>query len=264
MFFYWVRENFPDYFKGSKVLDVGSLNINGCNRLLFSGCDYTGLDIGEGENVDVVCKAHEHDVPDGHYDVIISGECFEHDMYIEKTLANIVRMLRPGGLFVFTCAADNRDEHGTRSTDPDASPFTSKIEGWCDYYRGFGVEEMSELFPFYTHFHPCNFNMVERDLHFYGIKKGGGVAEKNSDQSFDEFSSQNNISRLVKTPYYLVCGTVKGVEGDQWFVVKGDNMYSIDDMFKNLEPDPMGIYKIKHEGEMLLKEDLGCMNTKQE
>ena len=60
------------------VLDIGSLDINGNNQYLFEDCQYTGIDVGVGKNVDIVSKAHELKMPSGTYDTIISTECFEH------------------------------------------------------------------------------------------------------------------------------------------------------------------------------------------
>jgi hypothetical protein len=51
---------FLQYFIDKCVLDVGSLDINGNNRYLFDNCEYTGLDIGEGPNVDIVMPIHEY------------------------------------------------------------------------------------------------------------------------------------------------------------------------------------------------------------
>ena len=98
-------------WENRRVLDVGSLDINGNNRFLFKGGTYTGIDVGEGRNVDVVTLAHEYDAQP--YDVIISTECFEHDAHYAKSIRNIVRLLTSGGLFLFTCATTGRPEHGT-------------------------------------------------------------------------------------------------------------------------------------------------------
>ena len=103
-----VKIKYPSFFQGVKVLDVGSLDINGSNRSLFERCDYLGIDVGKGNNVDLVSVGHEFEGPDEYYDTIISTEVFEHDMHYEKTIKNIMRMLKPGGLFVFTCASTVR------------------------------------------------------------------------------------------------------------------------------------------------------------
>ena len=49
-----VARHMVPYFSETKVLEVGSLNINGSVRQFFSNCDYVGLDISEGRDVDVV------------------------------------------------------------------------------------------------------------------------------------------------------------------------------------------------------------------
>ena len=67
-----VRGLYPQYFNNKKVLDIGSFDVNGNNRFLFNDCDFIGLDIGEGDGVDVVCPAQEYDAPDETYDTIIS------------------------------------------------------------------------------------------------------------------------------------------------------------------------------------------------
>ena len=57
-----VKNQFSQKFSNADVLDIGSLDINGNNRYLFSNCTYTGVDIGQGKNVDVVSKGHEFSV----------------------------------------------------------------------------------------------------------------------------------------------------------------------------------------------------------
>ncbi len=94
-----VKKMFPQFFEHKRVLDVGSLDINGSNRIHFRKCDYTGIDLGNGRGVDVVCRAHEWNADP--YDVVISTECLEHDEWWEKSLPNMIRLLKPGGIFLF-------------------------------------------------------------------------------------------------------------------------------------------------------------------
>jgi len=54
-----VKKQFPEYFRRKKVVDVGSLDINGSNRPLFKKCLYVGIDLIEGKNVDMIGNAHE-------------------------------------------------------------------------------------------------------------------------------------------------------------------------------------------------------------
>jgi len=165
-----VKNRFPNDFIGKKVLDVGSLDINGNNRYLFEDCDYTGIDLGAGENVDIVCKAHEHK---GLYGTIISTEAFEHDPYIKESLNNIIsNLLKPGGLFVFTCAGEGRSDHGTKSHHPYSAPFTN------DHYMNLSEEIVMALvdidFWFGERFR-FESDLNAKDLYFVGRKEGASL-----------------------------------------------------------------------------------------
>lgn len=173
-FFRKIRDIMPFFFVNKKVLDIGSLDINGSNRYLFQGCDYLGIDLGEGNNVDLVCVAHKFDAPDDYYDVVISGEVFEHDMFYSRTITNAIRMLKPGGLFLFTCASIGRPEHGTRRTSIYDAPFLDKNGDWGDYYKNLTKEDIENINGFTINFPDgiFEYNSVDCDLYFAGIKGG--------------------------------------------------------------------------------------------
>jgi SAM-dependent methyltransferase len=170
-----VKADHPQFFIDVNALDVGSLDINGSNRELFTGekMSYVGIDVAPGKNVDAVSKGHEWAAADSNYDTIISTECFEHDMFYALTLKNIVRMLKPGGLFLFTCATTGRREHGTKRTTCSDSPFTSQMEGWCDYYKNLVESDIREAIDVDAVFAEYKFSecYVTADLYFYGIKR---------------------------------------------------------------------------------------------
>lgn len=169
-----IKKLYPSYFENVLVLDVGSLDINGSNRYLFTGDSYyTGIDLEMGKNVNAVSKGHEWLASDNCYDTIISTECFEHDMFYAKTLNNIVRMLKSGGMFLFTCATTGRKEHGTRRCSSSDSPLTTKIDGWQDYYKNLTAQDINDVLDLESIFHKYDFetNNVTHDLYFYGIKK---------------------------------------------------------------------------------------------
>ena len=166
-----VKTRFPHFFKNGRVLDVGSLDINGNNRGFFYNCIYTGLDIAPGPNVDVVSPAHEYKSQEK-FDTIISTECLEHDKFYELTLKNCVDMLRSGGLFVFTCATTGRPEHGTRRTDTYSSPLTCRLDDWGDYYKNLTEEDIRKALDIASLFssHEFMIGYENNDLYFYGIK----------------------------------------------------------------------------------------------
>lgn len=169
------RNKFSEHFTEKKVLDIGSLDINGNNRFLFANCDYTGLDVAEGPNVDVISVGHQYNAPDESYDTIISTEVFEHDMFYEETIKNVIRMLKPGGAFIFTCGSTGRLEHGTRRSDGSFSaPLLIQIsEEWADYYKNLTEEDVRDIEGFNAAFEYTEFeyNPTTCDLYFFGIKK---------------------------------------------------------------------------------------------
>ena len=168
-----IRNKYPSMFKNKNVLDVGSLDINGNNRYLFENCNYVGIDVGQGKNVDIVCKAHEYNMPDNSYDLIVSTECLEHDMHYSQTLKNCARLLKKDGLFLMTCATTGRREHGTRRTSPQDAPLLSQHDEWQDYYKNLTEEDIRESINIDLIFSEYQFevNSISCDLYFYGVKK---------------------------------------------------------------------------------------------
>lgn len=168
-----VKARFPKYFINKNVLDVGSLDINGNNRFLFEDSNYIGIDIGEGNNVDIISLAHEFNGENESYDTIISTECFEHDMYYDKSILNIIRMLKSEGMFIFTCASTGRPEHGTLRSDNNINaPLLSSHEEWNDYYKNLTEQDIRAVINIDKVFSQYEFiyNDKSYDLYFWGIK----------------------------------------------------------------------------------------------
>lgn len=107
---------FVDHYieNGKTVLDIGSYNVNGCYRDLFNDkdIDYTGLDIEDGPNVDVIMKnPYSWDnLEDNYFDYIISGQAFEHIEYPWLTIKEVYKKLKPGGI-VCIIAPNGGHEH---------------------------------------------------------------------------------------------------------------------------------------------------------
>lgn len=173
-FFRVVREAYPWGFNGARVLEVGSLNINGTVRDLFSDCRYTGVDLQLGPGVDVARQGQLVDFPSGEFDVTISAECMEHNPYWRETLANMFRMTRPDGLVLVSCATTGRKEHGTSRTEPESSPFTTAAK-W-DYYRNLRARDIEHSLHLGGWLSDYGFwvNHVSKDLYFAGVRQGSG------------------------------------------------------------------------------------------
>ncbi|ABM05142.1 Methyltransferase type 11 [Psychromonas ingrahamii 37] len=193
-----VRLKFSSFFEYKFVLDIGCLDINGNNNAFFSGCNYLGLDVAQGRNVDIITPGHELGMPDATFDTIVSTECFEHDQFYEKTIKNIYRMLKPGGLFLFTCATTGRPEHGTKRTTPDDAPLLQSFEGWSDYYKNLEEDDIKAIFDdFDSLFNEYCFstNDKTKDLYFWGFKSG--EYEPRSDYSFI-INPENNAKNILE------------------------------------------------------------------
>lgn len=191
-FFSGVRTHYPGAFAGARVLEVGSLDINGSVRELFSNCDYTGVDLQLGPGVDLACQGQLVEFGSGHFDTTISAECLEHNPFWRETVANMLRMTRPGGLVLISCATTGRLEHGTSRTNPDASPFTS-AEKW-EYYRNLtaaDIESALNLAGWLADWGSW-VNFITRDLYFVGIRRGGAAA-------LDETMKQQLDARYAMT-----------------------------------------------------------------
>ena len=168
-FIEYVRSKYPAKFFNSKVLEVGSLNINGSIRQYFQNCNYIGIDVGHGIDVDIVCGGHHFDGASNSFDNILSCECFEHNPYWIETFTNMIRMTKVGGLVVMTCATTGRAEHGTIRSEPFGSPLTIQA-GW-DYYKNLTENDFREHFNIEDTFSSFEFKVLQQDLYFLGIKK---------------------------------------------------------------------------------------------
>jgi len=157
-----IKAKFPEYFSGKRVLEIGSLDINGSIRQFFEGCTYIGVDLGHGKGVDLVAKGEELTFPDDGFDVVASCECFEHNPEWVATLKNMIRMC--SGLLFFSCATTGRAEHGTRRTTPHDAPFCG------DYYRNLTEEDVRQEIDLSV-FREGQFitNHSSHDLYFWGL-----------------------------------------------------------------------------------------------
>lgn len=159
-----LKEQFPESFKNKKVLEVGSLNLNGSIRSFFEQCSYLGVDVGPGPGVDMVAKGEDLTFDANQFDVVCSTECFEHAPRWPDIFNNMVRMSK--SLVFFTCATTGRAEHGTNRCNPWDSPHTAG-----DYYANVTEADVREKCDL-SAFKEFGFEVDEsaHDLYFWGIK----------------------------------------------------------------------------------------------
>lgn len=97
-----------------RVLDIGSFDVNGTYKTIFddSRYYYTGMDMTDGPNVDLVPKDiyHWEEIADESFDLVISGQVFEHIEYPWLTIKEVERVLKPSG-FCIIIAPNSGREH---------------------------------------------------------------------------------------------------------------------------------------------------------
>ncbi len=138
-FFDNVKRFFPNYFHGSKVLEIGSLDINGSVRGFFENCDYMGIDIGSGPKVDLICGGENFPGKAKEYDVVFSTEVFEHSEDWDLILLNMLRLMKRDGVLLFSCASWGREQHGTTLFHSTMAPHVSTTS---DYYKNLIDEDI--------------------------------------------------------------------------------------------------------------------------
>ncbi len=113
----WFIENHitaKNFDQKIKVLDVGSFDVNGSYKNLFSPdiFDYKGVDMEQGPNVDIVLE-NPYDWSELHtdsFDIVISGQAFEHIEFFWVTMAEMTRVLKKEGL-ICILAPNGFSEH---------------------------------------------------------------------------------------------------------------------------------------------------------
>jgi hypothetical protein len=93
-------------------LDVGGRNVNGTVRVELPNTKWTGLDLRQGPDVDIVADAAEWR-SDERYDIVIATELFEHAERWQDIIKTMWYHLDPAGpgVFISTCASFGRPAH---------------------------------------------------------------------------------------------------------------------------------------------------------
>ena len=85
-----------------KVLEVGSLDVNGNIRDLFGGWEYIGVDMRDGKNVDKIVNGHDllKEFEPESFDLVVCIDTLEHDVRFWETIENMRGVLKTGGYLV--------------------------------------------------------------------------------------------------------------------------------------------------------------------
>lgn len=115
----------PEIFKG-KILEAGSLDVNGNPRGYFQASEYIGLDWRPGPAVDAIGLIHQwtgH--PYGYFDTVISTETLEHDPHWRASLSAMMKFVKLRGSLIITCAGPGRAPHYIE-TSPTGSYYENR------------------------------------------------------------------------------------------------------------------------------------------
>ena len=97
------RRFFDTYVSGSDLtfLEIGSyLSFFNIRSLAPIGSQYIGVDLGSGPGVDIVLDdPYKLPFEDNTFDYVISSSCFEHSEFFWLTYLEVIRVLKPSGLF---------------------------------------------------------------------------------------------------------------------------------------------------------------------
>lgn len=198
-----IARNFRDVVDGGSVLEIGSYDVNGSVRSVFSAAkNYTGVDLVEGPGVDLVCYGHEIPFDADSFDLVVSAECLEHDPLWIKTFLKMWEVVRPNGVVALTCASRGRPEHGTSRTLVEDSPGTQNRGS--DYYRNLNQSDfesqiqLANLFASWRFFYlPTHF-----DLYFVGIKGDAGNCRE-ADPRLPGEGEVRALADLMSLPHRL-------------------------------------------------------------
>lgn len=105
-----------DEVYGKRVLEVGSLNVNGSVRPLVESYEprkYIGTDIREGRGVDMVLPGEQVVEAFGirKFDVVICTEVLEHAQKWWEVASNIKQVLAPNGVLMLTTRSPGFPQH---------------------------------------------------------------------------------------------------------------------------------------------------------
>ena len=87
--------------QNSKIVEIGSQNVNGSLREVApAGIEYLGIDFVHGDGVDMVLESpYSLPLEDNSVDIVVSSSCFEHSEMFWVVFLEIMRILKPDGLF---------------------------------------------------------------------------------------------------------------------------------------------------------------------
>ena len=129
--FEFFKQTYLTKFKNPKIVDVGSIDINGSIRdQIDFESSYIGVDLVKGKNVDRVMEdPYKLPFDNESIDIVVSISVFEHVEFFWETYTEMMRILKPNGLLFINAPANghfHRHESDNWRFYPDAGESLSK------------------------------------------------------------------------------------------------------------------------------------------
>ena len=188
-------------FNYPNVLEIGSYNVNSIveYKKHIGNCNYVGIDLIEGSNVDVVLKGEDIGKLGKKFNIIICCECFEHTKNWKIIFSEMIKYIEKTGYIIITAASTGRAEHGTERTNNSDSPGTGnyyKNITKNDFFKNFNIKKIFKDFFFFN-------NINSYDLYV--------VLKKEKNNQTIELIKKNYLMKYKKTPKlknlikYIIC-----------------------------------------------------------
>lgn len=97
-FLQYVKFSFPNYFHKKTILDTGEYKQHHID--LFKECSFYSSSISPHANKGELISYQKKVFQDNTFDMILSMECLENDIYCEDAIVNLYKMLAYDGLLV--------------------------------------------------------------------------------------------------------------------------------------------------------------------
>jgi hypothetical protein len=205
LFLTFVKSILGEYFTNKTVLDVGSGDKDTNNKFLFDNCVYHCNDLVQSPNVTVISQTKDLSFSDETFDTIISKHHFHLDANYKETLKKIYEMLKPNGLFLFTCGTTTVTKknilslntqlfRGAISNIKNIENIENTIQGLMNINDLHSVLNLNELFSSWNSY----YNSETCDLYFVGVKKNTNLIN-NIDTKLFEYNALyvHNINKHI-------------------------------------------------------------------
>lgn len=197
-FFQFIKNIKPEFFSSVFVIDMGSLDAAGNTAFLFDDANYIGVDVSVGPNVDLVSKApHELALPDNTFDVVVSGNYFERDSNYAETIKNMYRMLKPGGLLMFSCSTVAALKDEVKATSNLFSTVVQDLEGSLGLTEA-DIRSVLDIDDFFKEYQ-FSFGCQAHEMYFYGVKNGDWIKRYNYSTAVNRSLLSSMLRKLTET-----------------------------------------------------------------